>query len=118
MGKNQATADDEDIAESENTYDRMPKKYLEKPLHYPNEDKLKIKLTFRMVITGETGSGKTNVCAQIFRKMGCFTKVLLFAKDLDEPIYKYLVDTIREVEKETGLEVLKSSNDIDDLPEV
>lgn len=110
--------EDTDITESENTYERMPKKYLDKPLHYPNEDKLKIKLTFRMVITGETGSGKTNVCAQIFRKMGCFTKVLLFAKDLEEPIYKYLVDTIHEVEKETGLEVLKSSNDIDDLPDV
>lgn len=116
MGKKNEA--DEDITESENTYDRMPKKYLDKPLHYPNEDKLKIKLTFRMVITGETGSGKTNVCAQLVRKIGCFTKVLLFAKDLEEPIYKYLVDTIKEIEKETGLEVLKSSNDIEDLPEV
>lgn len=107
-----------DITQSENTYDRMPKKYLDKPLHYPNEDLLKIKLTFRMIITGETGSGKTNVCAQIVRKIGVFTKILLFAKDLEEPIYKYLVDTIHEIEKQTGLEVLKSSNDIDDLPEV
>lgn len=119
MGKRNKDAPEEvDITESENTYERMPKKYLDKPLHYPNEDLLKIKLTFRMIITGETGSGKTNVCAQIVRKIGVFTKILLFAKDLEEPIYKYLVDTVHEIEKETGLEVLKCSNDIDDLPEV
>lgn len=104
-----------------NFYDIMgkDKKYKEEQFHYPNESKVQIPVPFMMGITGKTGSGKTNVLIDlILTKINCWTKIWLCAKDPDEPLYRWLTDQIREVEKRTESKILHVVNDVSKLPSV
>lgn len=110
----------EDVDESEvkNHYKHIPKKFQEEERHYPNESKVKIKLPFRMALIGASGSGKTNCLIELIEKMNCFDKIILMAKNTEEPLYATLIDNIREVEKKTGSQILTVGNTILDLPEL
>lgn len=95
-----------------NYYENIPKKYKQEPVEYPAYNEVHIKVPFRMVITGGTGSGKTNFLLNTISKINTWEKIYLFAKDLEEPLYATFIDAMREVEKKTGQSLLFTSNDI------
>ena len=47
---------------------------------------------FRMFIIGPSGSGKTNTVLHLINKLHPFDKICLYAKDLHEPKYEYLIN--------------------------
>ena len=46
---------------------------------------------YRILITGGSGSGKTNTVLKIINKQKDIDKIYLYAKDLSEPKYEYLI---------------------------
>ena len=49
---------------------------------------------YRMLIIGRSGSGKTNALLNLVRKQGSdnrIDKIYLYARDLNEPKYQFLV---------------------------
>lgn len=101
-----------------NYYEKLEKKYKEEELTYDNYNKVRIKLPFRMCVVGSTGSGKTNAVINLIEKINAFDKILLFAKDIEEPLYAQLIDKLRKAEKDTKLEILTVSTKIEDLPKL
>lgn len=101
-----------------NHYEKVPKKFKEDERHYETEKTVQIKLPFRMVITGASGSGKTNALINIIQKINAFDKIMIWAKDTEEPLYASFIDDIRTYEKKHGASILTVSNTIDDLPSV
>lgn len=101
-----------------NYYEAVPKKHRIEERTYDNHDALKLDIPFRMCLAGKTGSGKTNVVMNVIDTIREFDKILLFAKDLSEPLYATLIDVLREAEKKTNQSILTTSKDLDNLPEV
>jgi Poxvirus A32 protein len=110
--------EDVDETEIKNHYKQIPKKFQEEERHYPNEKKVQIKLPFRMCLIGASGSGKTNCLIELIEQMNCFDKIILMAKNTEEPLYATLIDNIREVEKKTGAQILTVGNNITELPDL
>jgi hypothetical protein len=102
----------------DNFYSIIPKKFMLEQRTYPNFNELQVQLPFRLCATGATGSGKTNAIMRLFDRIRAFDKIMLFAKDLTEPIYEYFIDAIQQVEKVSGQSILMTSNTIEALPEV
>ena len=94
------------------------KKYLNKTDN-PHYEKHKIKLPFRMLIVGSSGSGKTNTLLNLIYQMpDTFAKIVVVTACKDEPLYSYLYDQsggekggvkITEMDKD-GLPNLKDFN--------
>lgn len=104
--------------EVNNNYLDVSKKHQNEELHYDNESKLQIKLPFRMLLIGATGSGKTNVAIDLIKKINAWDKILLFAKNTEEPLYAELIECMRKAEKETRTEILIVSDNIATLPRI
>ena len=103
----------------ENLYQSLPAKFKSSSsVKYPNYDKLRIDLPFRMLIVGSSGSGKTNALLNLIKHIGAFDRIYLYAKNLTEPLYRYLVEICKQVEKKIGSEVLTMSTDVADMPAV
>ena len=51
---------------------------------------------FRMLIIGPSGSGKTNVLLHLINNLHPIDKIYLYAKDLHEPKYEYLINKREE----------------------
>ena len=49
-------------------------------------------LPFRMLIIGPSGSGKTNTLLHLINNLHPIDKIYLYAKDLHEPKYEYLIN--------------------------
>ena len=47
---------------------------------------------FRMLIIGPSGSGKTNVLLHLINNLQPIDKIYLYAKDIHEPKYEYLIN--------------------------
>ena len=47
---------------------------------------------FRMLIIGPSGSGKTNTLLHLINNLHPIDKIYLYAKDLQEPKYEYLIN--------------------------
>ena len=47
---------------------------------------------FRMLIIGPSGSGKSNVLLHLINNLHPIDKSYLYAKDIDEPKYEYLIN--------------------------
>ena len=92
-------------------YKKMPKKYILKS-HNPHFDKHHIKLPFRMIIAGNSGSGKTQTLLNLLYIMpDTFEKIYVITKNKDEPLYNYLEDKL----KNQGLKITEG---IDTLPDL
>jgi hypothetical protein len=87
-------------------------------LKYPNYDKIKIKVPMRMLIVGGTGSGKTNIAINLIKLMACFTQIFLIAKDLEEPLYQFLIKSMERAGKKAGKQIIFYSSDISEVPDV
>ena len=46
---------------------------------------------YRILIIGGSGSGKTNALINLINEQSDIDKIYLYAKDLSEPKYKYLI---------------------------
>ena len=47
---------------------------------------------FRMLIIGPSGSGKTNTLLHLINNLHPIDKIYLYAKDIHEPKYEYLIN--------------------------
>jgi DNA polymerase III delta prime subunit len=94
-----------------NWYDVIPKKFLVKS-HNPHYNSHKIKLPFRMIICGNSGSGKTQTLLNLLHIMpNTFSKVFIVTKNKDEPLYNFLEDKY----KDDGLTVKEGISELPDL---
>ena len=65
---------------------------------------------FRILIIGPSGSGKTNVLLHLINNLHPIDKIYLYAKDLHEPKYEYLINE----REQAGI---KNLNDLHDFIE-
>jgi hypothetical protein len=76
--------------EPANYYKIMPKKFIGK-YHNPAYEKHKIKIPFRMLIVGGSGTMKTNTLLDIIHNMPrTFNSIVICCKSRHEPLYEYL----------------------------
>ena len=73
---------------------------------------------FRMLIIGPSGSGKTNTLLHLINDLNPIDKIYLYAKDLYEPKYEYLLNK----REQAGIKNLNDphafieySNDVNDV---
>jgi ABC-type dipeptide/oligopeptide/nickel transport system ATPase component len=75
-------------------YKKIPTKYLTKT-HNPHFNVHGLKLPFRMLIIGGSGSGKTQTLMNIIHNMNdTFNEIYVITKNKQEPIYEYLEDKL------------------------
>ncbi|CAH3179864.1 unnamed protein product [Porites lobata] len=68
--------------------------------------------TFRMLICGNSGSGKTNLLYHMLIKpLLYFDEIYLYARNLEQDKYKQLMQKMRELSSKVGYEILHVSND-------
>ena len=107
------------MTDIKNFYEIIPKKFVENNKRtYKNHKKINIDLTSRILICGVSGAMKTNTLMNIIQQIGVFTKLYLFVKDTQEPLYKYLIETVQQLEKKSGSKMLFVSEDVSDMPEL
>ena len=58
-----------------------------------------------MLIIGPSGSGKTNTLLHLIDKLHPIDKIYLYAKDLSEPKYEYLINKREQV----GIKMLQNA---------
>ena len=98
-----------------NMYEHIPKKYLQNNIYY-NSDKEAPQHPARILICGASGTGKSNLAINLILKMKCFDKLYLFAKELNEPLYLWLVDAYTAIGKKYGIDAIVYSDKIEDIP--
>ena len=102
------------MSELINFYELPAVQALQPKTHNPNYKKHGLKLPFRMVIIGGSGSMKTNSMMNILYQMnGTFNKVYVFTRNKNEPLYEYLelaLPVKDDLEIHEGLDFLKSIN--------
>ena len=68
--------------------------------------------TFRMLICGNSGSGKTNLLYHMLIEPLLYCdKIYLYAKNLEQEKYQNLMKEMNEASQETGYTVMEVSND-------
>ena len=80
------------------------KKFKQRYPYIPND-------TFRMLICGNSGSGKTNLLLHMLLSLLCYDEIFLYAKNLDQEKYRILIDEMNHISKELGYDVMTISND-------
>ena len=80
------------------------KKFKQRHPYMPND-------TFRMLICGNSGSGKTNLLLHMLLSLLCYDEIFLYAKNLDQEKYQILIDEMNHISKELGYDVMTISND-------
>lgn len=100
------------MSEIINFYELDAVKALAPKTHNPNFKSHGMKLPFRCVIIGGSGSMKTNTTLNILHQMnGTFNKVIIYTRNKAEPLYEYLELAIPdkdELEIHEGLDHLKT----------
>ena len=61
---------------------------------------------YRILIIGGSGSGKTNTMLNLINEQNDIDKIYLYAKDLSEPKYEYLI----KKQENAGINQLNDSN--------
>ena len=75
---------------------------------------------YRILITGGSGSGKTNTLINLINKQNYIDKIYLYARDLKEPKYEYLIkkrDDVGLKHVNNPKAFIKCSNTMDDVYE-
>ncbi len=85
---------------------------------YPNEQLINMKLPARVLVVSPSGGGKTNLLRNIVDGIGIWDKIIIWAKDLDEPLYKDLIDKCRAAEKKYKVQILLAITHAKDLPDI
>ena len=84
--------------------DNKNKKFKQRYSFMPND-------TFRMLICGNSGSGKTNLLLHMLLSLLCYDEIFPYAKNLDQEKYQILIDEMNKISKELGFDVITISND-------
>lgn len=96
-----------------NGYTVMPKKFQDQPsVDYDRFDHYKLKLPANWLLTGMTGAGKTNILWNIIRNFNCFQRYFLYARDLEEPFYRWLQDVWEKIAKKLKHPVATIGSDL------
>ena len=76
--------------------------------------------TFRMLICGNSGSGKTNLLYhKLIKPFLYYDEIYLYARNLEQQKYQKLIQKMRELSHQFGCEILRVSNDeIIPMPEM
>jgi hypothetical protein len=99
-------------AELVDWYKKIPERFLLKS-HNPYFDVHHIKLPFRMIICGSSGSGKTQTLMSLIYNMpDTFENIYICAKNKDEPLYNYIDEKLGK----KGLKITEI--DKDGLPDL
>lgn len=101
-----------------NCYSNLPSKYQTKKDTYKNYYKIHIDLPSRITICGSSGSGKSNITLNLILGINAWDDIWLFIKCETEPLYAFLIDEIRIIEKKLGIQMLHVFTNIDNLPSV
>jgi ABC-type dipeptide/oligopeptide/nickel transport system ATPase component len=102
---------DKSKAEVVDWYKKIPSRFLLKQ-HNPHYDIHHIKLPFRMIIAGNSGSGKTQTLLSLIYNMpDTFENIFITTKNKDEPLYNYL-------EERLGKKGLKITEGLENLPDL
>ena len=68
--------------------------------------------TFRMLICGNSGSGKTNLLYHMLIKpLLYYDEIYLYAKNLDQEKYQKLMNKMNEISRNAGYDIMSISND-------
>ena len=87
------------------TNDNPDKKYKQLFSYMPAD-------TFRMLICGNSGSGKTNLLYHMLIKpLLYYDEIYLYARNLELDKYQKLIQKMRQISMDAGYEVLHVSND-------
>lgn len=76
------------------------------PNTYTNYNEVRIKIPSRFLVIGSSSSGKTNLVLALIKKMACFNKIWLVAKNTEEPLYESFINEIQKQEEQ--LRAMKS----------
>ena len=88
-----------DFNEDENTNYKQLEKYM------PNKP-------FRMLICGNSGCGKTNLLYHMIMKpLVYYDQVHLYAKNLEQEKYKHMIETMNDISRQVGYDVIHYNND-------
>ena len=69
--------------------------------------------TFRMLICGNSGSGKTNLLDHMLIKpLLYYDQIHLYAKNLEQPKYKDMIKKLTDISDSVGYDVILYSNDL------
>ena len=75
---------------------------------------------YRVLITGGSGSGKTNALLDLVKKQDDIDEIYLYAKDLSEPKYEFLIKKCDDAEIKhvnNSNSFIECSNTMDDVYE-
>lgn len=102
-----------------NMYEIIDKKYLPDPKakQYANYDKIHIDLPFQCLLIGATGSGKTSCFENLIYGIG-FHKIIIVARNTEEPLYKHLIDKFRKLEQQLEERFIWVFNRFSEMPDV
>lgn len=101
-----------------NYYELLPEKFKSKIDSYKSYPRVKINTPFRMLIVGTSGSKKTNAFMNILTQINNFTRVFIYAKEINEPLYANLIDIYTKLGERWGRTIITYSNNIRDVPNV
>ena len=87
-------------------------KYLSKQ-HNPAYEKHHIKIPFRMLIVGNSGSGKTSTLLNLIYNMSdTFEEIIIVCKSKSEPLYEYLED---KYAKDKSIKIIEFKDGLPDI---
>ena len=84
--------------------DTTNKKFKQRYPFMPND-------TFRILICGNSGSGKTSLLLHMLLSLLCYDEIFLYAKNLDQEKYQILMKEMNKMSKELGYDIMTVSND-------
>ncbi|CAH3182345.1 unnamed protein product [Porites evermanni] len=70
------------------------------------------KSNFRMLICGNSGSGKTNLLYHILMKpLVYYDQIHLYGKNLEQEKYRHMIETKNNISSQVGYDVMHCNND-------
>ena len=99
-------------------YDKIKVPKVDRPRHYNEEKEMKIKMPFRMIVAGATGSAKTQYVRNFIEHITFFTKYYFFVKMTDEPLYLDMIKRLEDAGKMLKKECVEVYTSLDKLSEI